>query len=231
MPTYARDDPTTAKIVDRWDGGRSWRTHPDEPGQRTSHAIRDAEGGVWLFDPLDAPGVNDLYADCGPVVGVVVCSDYHARDADSFAARHDVSVHVPAWVDRGAAQIDAHVERHTDSIAGFELRQLTPLRAWQEAIAYRERDGTLYIPDFLSSSSRYTVGSERLSMNALSRLTPPRDTFADLHPDRILLGHGDGLFENAAPALRTAVDDARRRFPRALWNLPGELKAMLDALR
>ncbi|WP_135304008.1 hypothetical protein [Haloarcula amylovorans] len=229
MPMYTREDAEDFRVVDRWDGGVGWQAFPEEGGHRTSHAVR-ADGGVWLFDPLDAPGVSDLYADLGPVAGVAVFSDYHARDAAAFAVRHDVPVTVPTGVDRAADVIDAPVER-ADSLAGFELRRLNPLRAWHETVAYRERDGTLYVPDFLAGGT-YAVGDERLSMRVFSRLSPPRETFADLTPDRILLGHGEGIFTDAGAALDDAIAGARRRFPRALLtNGPTELKAMLDALR
>jgi len=39
------------------------------------------------------------------------------------------------------------------------------------------------------------------------------------------------VFEDAAAALSDALSGARRRFPRALANLPAELRAILGALR
>ncbi|WP_276272794.1 hypothetical protein [Haloarcula litorea] len=231
MPTFERGEADEYEVVDRWADGVSWQAFPDETGERTSHAIRCADG-VWLIDPLDAPGVADCYADLGEVAGVAVLADYHARDAAAFAERHGVPVTVPTGLDRVVERVDAPTERVTHSLAGFELRRLNPLRAWRETVAYRERDGTLYVPDFLSSGSLYTVGGERLSMTTLSRLFPPRETFADLDPERVLLGHGPGVHEDASAALSDAVDGARRRFPRALLTqAPRELKAMVDAVR
>ncbi|QIO24405.1 hypothetical protein [Haloarcula sp. JP-L23] len=228
---YAREDAEAYRVVDRWEGGVGWQAFPEEGGQRTSHAVRGPDGGVWLVDPLDAPGVDDCYADLGEVAGVAVLADYHARDAAVFAERHGVPVTVPTGLDRVADRLDVPTERATHSLAGFELRRLNPLRAWRETVAYREADGTLYVPDFFAGGP-YTVGPERLSMRVFSRLFPPRETFADLDPERILLGHGAGVFEDADDALEDAIDGARRRFLRALLtNGPMELKAMVDALR
>lgn len=235
MPMYDRSEPTAPEVIDRWADGVGWLAHPDEEGRRASHAVRDADGDVWVFDPLDAPGVDDLLAeladDGGAVAGVVVCSDYHARDADVFARRYDVPITAPTSVDRAAARIDAPVEHVTDGVAGFEFREITPLYAWHEAIAYRERDRTLYVPDSLSPVGKFTVGDERIGLPTASRCFPPEGRFDGMAPDRILFGHGEGVFEDAEAALRETFANARRRLPRALLeNLPDEVRAMVGAL-
>ncbi|QGA81869.1 Metallo-beta-lactamase superfamily enzyme [Halomicrobium sp. LC1Hm] len=234
---YEREDATEYALIDRWDDGFGWFAHPEEDGQRASHAVRASDdgstrgdGGVWLFDPIDAPGIDERVHDLGEVAGVVVLSDYHARDAGTFARRHGVSVHVPDHLDRSAQRVDAPVERVSGSVAGFELTAIRPLRAWREVLAYRESDGTLYVPDFLAGE-KFAVGSERLGMPFLSRLSPPRRLFADCDPDRILLGHGEGVFDDASAALTDTVTNARARFPRALANAPTEIRAVLDAVR
>ena len=231
MPMYARDEVTALRVVDRFPDGVGWQAHPEEGGCRTSHAIRDEDGGVWLIDPLDAPNVTDVYTDLGEVVGVAVLADYHTRDAATFARRHDVPVTVPTGLNRVVERLDVPTRRVVDSLADFELRRLNPLRAWRETVAYRERDGTLYVPDVLSTGESFTVGHERLAMNVLVRLSPPRAVFADLDPERVVVGHGTGVFEDADAALDDAVGNARRRFPRALLSSgPRELRAMFDAV-
>ena len=271
---YDRREATACVPIDRWDGGVGWLAYPDEEGQRASHAIRH-DGELWLFDPLDAPGVEELLAalaigedrtridegddrtnldegdvrtnlnedDDAPssvdtdelaaqVAGVVVCSDYHARDAETFAERYDVAVHVPSALDRSAERIDAPVQRFDDGIAGFDVRIVRPLYAWHEAIAYRERDRTLYVPDSLSSTPKFTVGDERIGLPTPSRLRPPSGRFAGMAPDRVLFGHGEGIFDGAEDALRDTLDNARRRLPRALLtNVPAEFRAGLGAFR
>ncbi|MFC6757263.1 hypothetical protein ACFQER_12015 [Halomicroarcula sp. GCM10025894] len=81
---------------------------------------------------------------------------------------------------------------------------------------YRDRDGTVYVPDVLSSGTAFTIGDERLGLNVLARLSPPRETFADIDPDRVLLGHGAGVFGGASAAVGDSLANARRRLSRAL---------------
>ena len=228
-PTYDRTAADGYREVDRWAGGVGWFAHPGEGGRRTSHAF-DTDEGVWVVDPLDAPGVDDLLAEFGDVAGVAVCSDYHARDAARVAARHDVPVTVPAWLDRVPDRLACPIERAEGGVAGFEFVRLRPMYAWREVALYGE-NGTLYVPDYLSGHDAFTVGDERLGLPTLCRLVPSWGKFAGCAPERVLLGHGSGVFEDATGALRAAFSGARRRFPRALvTNGPAEARSMLGAL-
>jgi hypothetical protein len=227
---YDRSAPDDFAVVDRWADGFGWQAHPDEPAARTSHAVRDDEGGVWLVDPLDAPGLDDRIAELGPVAGVAVLSNWHARDAGVLAGRHGVPVSIPAWMDRVPDLVDAPVERfdgadgsdgtdeaerpdETTGPAGFRVERVGPLPGWREAAAYRERDGTLYTPDLLTTAR--LVGDERVGLTLAARPFPPRDLLGDLEPERILVGHGHGVFADADPALADCLAGARRRLPRA----------------
>jgi len=75
-----------------------------------------------VFDPVDAPGVDDPLADLGTVAGVVVGLDRHKRDSAAIATRHDVPVYVADWMTGVAEEIDAPVERFGSRLAdsGFE---------------------------------------------------------------------------------------------------------------
>lgn len=234
MPAYERSEASGYREVDRWSGGVGWIAHPDEEGERASHALV-GESGVWVIDPVDAPGVDDLIAEFGEVAGVAVLSSYHARDAGALARRHDVAVHVPPWMDRIQTLVDAPIRREGPVLGplGFETTRVEPLGLYGEAVAYRERDGTLYVPDLLSSGSGYPVGDERVGVMLGSRPFPPREVFDGMEPDRILFGHGEGVFEDATAALEEALNGARRRFPRAVaanfaTNLRLFWAAMLD---
>ena len=217
MPAYERSSANAIRIIDRWDDGFGWVAHPDETGQRASHAI-NGDDGVWVVDPVDAPGLDDHLAELGEVGGVAVLCSYHARDAEAVANRHDVSVHIPRWMNRIPEQVDAQIERYDTRLgeSGFEIYRYEPLRLWQEAVAYRDTDGTLIIPDLLGSGPGYTVGDERVGVVLSHRLVPPRETLGDLTPERILFGHGEGVFADAGTALDTALSGARKRFPQAL---------------
>lgn len=217
MPVYERSPATDIEVLHRWDGGCSWLAHPNEEGARASHAVT-ADDGVWVIDPVDAPGMDAVLDDLGEVVGVAVLCSHHARDAGTIANRYDVSVHVPQWMERVADRVDARIERYESTFgeSGFRITRIEPLSMWQEAIAYRESDGTLMIPDLLGTGPGYTVAGERLGVVLSHRLWPPRKTLSGLEPDRILLGHGEGVFDDASLALADALAGARKRFPRAI---------------
>lgn len=233
MPAFVREPATDPEFVDRWDGGLGWLAHPREAGRRASHAVA-GEDGVWLLDPLDAPGVDDRVADLGDVAGVAVLSNFHVRDAGAVAERHGVPVSVPSWLDRAAGLLDMPVERVDGRLgdSGFDLRRCEPVPGWSEAVAYREDDGTLYVPDVLGTGPTYTAGGERLGVYLLVRPFPPRGTFADVTPDRVVVGHGTGVFEDADAALEEALAGARRRIPAAVReNGAGSLGTLVAALR
>jgi len=215
MPVYDRRDATDPRILDHFETGFGWIAHPEEGGQRASYAVRGGDG-VWLFDPLDAAGVDELVAELGEVAGVAVLSNFHARDADTFADRYDVPVFIPDWMDRVPERVDASIERYGRELgeSGFVVDRIDPLPGWREGVAYREGDGTLYTPDLLST--RWTVGSERLTLTLPCRFFPPREVLAPLEPDRILVGHGDGIAENATDVLADTLEGARQRLPRAI---------------
>ena len=66
---------------------------------------------------------------------------------------------------------------------------------------------------------------------ASTALRPPRDALGGLEPERILVGHGPGLFEDAAAALSDALSGARRRLPRTLTtDLGAQVRALVAAL-
>jgi hypothetical protein len=234
MTVYDRSGADTFREVNTWPDGFGWFAHPDERGERASHAIR-GDDGVWLVDPIDAPGIDARIEELGDVAGVAVLSNWHARDAGEFAARHDVAVHLPDWMTRVSDLVDVRVERYERYLgdSGFQVDHVTPLPGWHEGVAYRDSDGTLYTPDLLTTSDYGLVGDERLGLTLPSRPFPPRAVLEDCQPARVLVGHGNGVFENADAALEDAVDNARRRFPRALLTqgpafFVGVLGAILD---
>ena len=213
MPMKAMGDADEPRVIDRWNGGLGWIAHPAEEMERASHAIT-GDDGVFVIDPVDARGVDDLLADIGDVAGVVVLLDRHSRDAGTIANRHDVPVYVPAWMDGVAGDLDAPVERFRGTLSGTDFRvdRSVNLPFWTEAALY---DGeTLIVADALGTAGYFRTGEERLGVHPMLRLLPPRRALDGLEPERILVGHGEGVLSDAAPALRTALATARRRTPR-----------------
>jgi len=230
MPIYDRSPPDSP-LVSEFDGGVEWIAHPDETGRRASYLL-DTPAGGWLIDPLDISSLDDHIDDPGGLAGIAVLSNYHARDANAIAARHDMAVTVPPWLDRAADRLSEPVERaRTLGDSGFELTRYNPIPGYDEAIAYRERDGTLYVPDALGTAPFYTVGAERLACYGVLRLIPPRELFASVEPEQVLVGHGTGVFTDATAALQDALAGARRRLPSAIRRHGlTQLRGLLAAL-
>ena len=235
MPAKASGPPTGYETTLRWGGGVEWLVHPEETMQRASQALA-TDDGVYLVDPLDAPGVDELVGELGAVSGVVLLSIYHTRDAGLFARRHDVPVYVPAPVpDAEVPELAVPVERLDvgATLGDYELLEVaagTALGApWYEYALWN--GGTLRVGESLGTAPYMRVGDERLGVMLMRRLDPPT-ALRGLEPERICSGHGRGLDEDAAAALETALDNAPEDLPRALLhNGIDQVRTILAALR
>lgn len=204
----------TFEETDDFDGGFGWIAHPEETMERASHALVDGEE-IWLVDPVDAEGLDDRLAEAGEVAGVVVLFNYHRRDAAAIATRHDVPVYLP----EGMSALDdgdlaAPVERFEDELngTGFYLREVVHARFWQEWALF---DGTtLVVPESVGTADYFTAPGERLGVSLLRRLVPPKSTLGGLEPERVLCGHGEGVFADASGELERALEVARQTAPR-----------------
>jgi hypothetical protein len=215
----------TLREIDRWDGGVGWIAYPGEDMQRASHALA-VDGDVWVVDPVDAPGVDDLLDELGEVTGVVLCLDRHKRDAAAVANRHDVPVSIPEWMDGVASKLAAPVERFGGELGdtGYRVRRVrdASLPPWQEAALHRPGE-TLLVPEAVGTASFFRADGERLGVHPMLRPIPPRGALADCSPERVLVGHGAGVFDDAADALRDALSGARRRLPAAYAKMVREM--------
>ncbi|MFC7139353.1 hypothetical protein ACFQMA_05810 [Halosimplex aquaticum] len=214
MPMKATGRASSWREIDEWDGGTGWIAHPDERMQRASHALVDGED-VWLVDPVDAAGLDERLADLGTVRGAVVLLDRHTRDSAAIARRHDVPVFVPEWMDDVAAEVDAPVEpiRRRLPESDYDLHRLVDNPFWKEGFLYDENSKTMVVAEAVGTGSFFRAGMERLGVHPALRLTPPR-SLGRFAPERILVGHGHGVFDDAAGALAEALDSARWRAPR-----------------
>ena len=212
MPMKGSGPATDFREIDRFDGGVGWIAYPDERMQRASHALVD-DGDLWLVDPVDTEGLDDLLAEFGEVCGVVVLLDRHERDAARLARRHDVSVHLPVWMKGLASDLDAPVEPVRTELAdtGYRLQRLLDTPFWKEA-ALSNPEGTLLVPEALGTAAYYRTEAERLGVHPILRAFPPR-RLRGLAPDRVLLGHGSGITTDASDALADALRGSRRRAP------------------
>jgi len=176
----------------------------EEAMTRTSHALI-AEGRVWLVDPLDWPEAIDRACGLGEPAGVVQLLDRHDRDCAALASRLGVT-HLVA----------------PDDVPGspFELIPIVRRRWWRESALWWPGRKTLVTADALATNRFYTAGKAPLAVHVLLRLTPPRQ-LGGLDPERILVGHGEGLIgPGAADAVREALRTSRRGLPGLLARLP-----------
>jgi hypothetical protein len=195
------------------DAGVGWIAYPDEAMQRASHALA-VDGDVWVVDPVDTEGIDDLLADLGSVAGVVVLLDRHKRSAATLANRHGVAVHVPAVMSDAAEGIDAPVEQFGGELAdtGYRTHTVVDNFAWTEVALYGEHNDVLVVPEAVGTTDYFLARGERLGVHPALRLTPPR-TLARFDPERILVGHGAGIHEDAGRTLEDALSGARGRTP------------------
>jgi hypothetical protein len=176
----------------------------DEAMTRTSHTLA-ADGRVWLVDPLDWPEAVERACGLGEPAGVVQLLDRHNRDCATLAERLDVPhLVVP------------------DDLPGTSFACISIMRRkrWRESALWWPERQTLVVAEALGTNRFYTGGTARLAVQLLLRLKPPRQ-LGELDPDRILVGHGDGLAgPGTADALHEALRTSRRGLPGVLLRLP-----------
>lgn len=213
MPMKGSGAATDFREIDRRDSGVGWIAYPDERMQRASHAFAVGDD-VWVVDPVDVDGLDDLLAEFGDVAGVVTLLDRHKRDADAVADRHDVPVYVPEFMDGVAGDFDATVERVHRELAdtGVGVHELIDTPFWQEAVLMRADESTLIVPEAVGTASYFCAASERLGVHPMLRLLPPKK-LRRFSPDRVLVGHGAGVHEDATTALHDAISGSRAKSP------------------
>lgn len=157
----------------------------DEFLQRASHALV-TDSGTWLIDPVDNPRIDALEN----VAGVIQLLDRHNRDCAAIAQRLGVP--------------------HHQRTGPFEFLPVKDTRRWREVALWWADLRVLVCGDALGTAAYYRAGDERLAVHPLLRLRPPQ---LQVEPDVILCGHGPGIYEDAAAALRQALSTSRRRIP------------------
>lgn len=217
--TMKADGPATnARRIDEWDGGFGWIAYPEEEMQRASHALATDEG-VWLIDPVDTPDLDDWLAEFGEVAGVVALLERHTRDAAEVANRYDVPVYLPESLSSARQELDAPVELFDEALPGTGYRTITLLDTpvWTEVALYDDESATLLVPESVGTAEFFRASGERLGVHPARRLVPPTP-LRGFVPDRILVGHGEGITEDASGALRTALSGSRRNAAKLYTN-------------
>lgn len=212
MPFRITDPAEDVTVVRRWEHGRTWMAHPEAQMQRASHALV-ANGEVWLVDPLDAADLDEELAALGPVAGVVLLGSEHHRHADRLAARHGVSIHLPAWFEEDAKDFEAPVVEFTDGLADTGFRAIELKEGfWQEAGLYHPERRTLAVSDTFMTAL-FAARTGRVELFPPARLDPPHSALDGLAIDRLLVGHGEPVFENVEERIQRALAMEYRSTP------------------
>ena len=187
------------RLCDETEWGFGWLQ--EERLARTSHALR-AEGGVWVFDPVDSPGVEERIRALGEPAGVIQLLDRHRRDCAALAGRLGVPLH----------------ETPFDGVPGapFDPVPIVRHRLWREVALWWPEEQVLVCGDALGTIGYFVATSELLGVHPLLRLVPPR-SLSRFAPRHVLCGHGEGVHgDETALALAGALRTARRRLPAAV---------------
>ena len=184
---------------DEYDFGLSWVVK--EQMGRTSHALRDDSGGVWLIDPVDVPEAIDRALELGAPAGVIQLLDRHERDGEALAGRFGVPLH-----------------RLPDSVPGspFEVFDVVDLPKWREKGLWWPARRALVVAEAVGTVRYFRVGARHAGIHPFLRLLPPKAP-RRYTPEHLLVGHGAGV--HGADA-KTALDEAYHRSRRDLPRLP-----------
>ena len=191
------------RYCDETEWGFGWIQ--EERMARCSHALR-AEGRVWVFDPVDGPGLDERIRGLGEPAGVIQLLDRHNRDCAALAARLGVPHHVVPFQGVPGAPFDpVPVARH---------------RLWREVALWWAEERVLVCGDALGTVGYFRARDDRLGVHPLLRLLPPK-ALGRFAPRHVLCGHGEGVHgDEAARALGEAIATARRRLPAAVLSAP-----------
>jgi hypothetical protein len=202
-----------ARFCDELDFALGWIAPEPAFMQRCSHALA-ADGKVWLVDAVDGDGVEKRIRELGEPAGVIQLLDRHGRDCATLAQRLRVPLHrVPLAV-----------------VPGSPFRPVTILRSryWKEIALWWQERQVLVCGDALGTAPYYLAPRERLGVHPLLRLVPPQ-RLGGLEPAHVLVGHGEGVHEDAAAAMDEALSTSSRRIPR--WLLAQAGTRLREALR
>ena len=195
----------TARVIDELDSGFGWVSAEQPKLELASHALA-ADGRVWLIDPTDVLELDERVRSLGEPAAVIQLLDRHNRGCAAVAARLGVPHH--------------RVPLGGISESPFEVVPIVRRARWNEVALWWPERRVLVTADALGTVPHYfALGGERVGVHPLLRLTPPR-RLADYTPEHVLVGHGEGVHQEAAAAVRDALAHSRRRLPRLLLELP-----------
>ena len=181
-------------FCDESDGGFGWISREPDWMARTSHALA-LDGRVWLVDPVDFAGLDGRIRALGEPAGVLQLVGWHNRDSAAIAAR----LGVPRLVTPA-------------EVPGLEAIPVKGFPRWRETALWWPERRTLVVGEAVGTVRYYRAPGRAVGIHPFLRLRPPA-ALTRLEPEHILCGHGAGVHDGAAAALREAVRHARRDLP------------------
>ena len=194
---------TSVTVCDESDAGFGWISA--DPGWmgRAAHALL-VGGGVWLVDPVDFDGLDDRIGSLGSPRAVLQLFGRHERDCGSLSARLGVPLLVSPETVPGTP---------------FEAIRIKGPGGWRETALWWPERRTLIVSEALGTIRFFCAPGRPLGVHPVLRLLRPPSALLRFDPEHILVGHGRGLHDSAADALRSALHGARRELPALLPRL------------
>jgi hypothetical protein len=200
--------PVEIRALSEFTLGLSWEVA--EAARRTSHAIRTADGRVWLVDPVDHPDALARVAALGEPAAVLQLIDRHNRDCAAIAAR------------LGVPHLDV-----PDAVADSPFQAIPVLRSsrWRETALWWPERELLVVAEAIGTAEVFTAGGHgAVGMHPILRPRPPQ-ALRGYRPEHLLCGHGPPVHGAAARGgVEWAYAHARGDIPRLLLSIPHLLR-------
>jgi hypothetical protein len=192
----------SGRFPDETPAGFGWIAADPPWMERAAHALV-ADGGVWLVDPVDVPGLDDRVAAAGEPRGVLQLLDRHRRDGRAIAERLGVPLHVTPG-----------------ALPGTPFEPIpVPAPGWHETALWWAEQRVLVVAEALGTVRYYRAPGESLGVHPYLRIVGPPRVLLGFEPDLLLVGHGPRLGDGVPAAVARAVGRARRDLPRVLPRL------------
>jgi hypothetical protein len=178
--------------------------------ERGAHALRDADGRVWLIDPVDDEEALARAAALGPPTGVIQLLDRRNRDCAPIAARLGVPhLQVP--------------EQLPDT--PFTAHRVIRNRLWREVALWWPARRALVVAEALGTGAAFAVGDGPVGIHPMLRLLPPNG-LQGFGPEHLLVGHGAPVHgPEVAAQVDRAIARSRHDLPKLVLKLPTLIRA------